>query len=142
MKVSTRGRYGLRAMVDIAANTREGSCVSIGCVAKRQNISESYLEQLISLLKKAGLVKSIRGAQGGYELAKPPEEITVGDILLAIEGPMNLVDCDTKSETCSGGNCDKCATKDVWEQLSNSIMYTANGITLSQLADNYIGMQD
>lgn len=142
MKISTRGRYGLRAMVDIAAHTDDGKCVALSGVAKRQNISESYLEQLVSALKKAGLLKSIRGAQGGYELGKTPEEITVGDILQAIEGPMTLVDCEAKSDTCSHGDCHKCATKDVWEKLSNSIMDTANGITLKQLAENYIELNE
>lgn len=142
MKISTRGRYGLRAMVDVAANTKEGKCVSISCVAKRQNISEGYLEQLFSSLKKAGLLKSTRGAQGGYELGREPDQITVGDILKSIEGPMTLVDCEAKSDACSNGNCNKCATKDVWEKLSNSIMDTANGITLDQLADNYIELNE
>ncbi len=142
MKISTRGRYGLRAMVDIAANTREGNCISLGCVAKRQNISESYLEQLVSALKKAGLLKSTRGAQGGYELTRKPDQITVGDILNAIEGPMTLVDCESKTDACSNGDCEKCATKDVWERLSSSIIDTANGITLSQLADNYIELNE
>ncbi len=141
MKISTRGRYGLRAMVDIAANTKEGKCVSISCVAKRQNISESYLEQLVSALKKSGLLKSTRGAQGGYELGRDPSQITVGDILKSIEGPMTLVDCETNSDACANGDCNKCATKDVWEKLSNSIINTANGITLDQLANNYINMQ-
>lgn len=142
MKISTRGRYGLRAMVDVAANTREGECISLSCIAKRQNISESYLEQLFSALKKAGLLTSIRGKQGGYKLCREPEQITVGDILNAIEGPMTLVDCEAKTDACSNGDCHKCATKDVWEKLSNSIIDTANGITLEQLADNYIELNE
>lgn len=142
MKISTRGRYGLRAMVDVAANTREGKCISLSCIAKRQNISESYLEQLFASLKRAGLLKSTRGKQGGYELCREPSLITVGDILNAIEGPMTLVDCETKTDACSNGDCDKCATRDVWERLSNSIIDTANGITLDKLADNYIELNE
>ena len=138
MKVSTRGRYGLRAMVDIAANAREGKCVSLSCVAKRQDISESYLEQLVLPLRRAGLLKSIRGAQGGYETAKDPKDITVGDILRAIEGPMSLVDCVSKAETCTLAKCGKCVTRDVWEKLSTSINEAADRITLAELADNYI----
>ena len=82
MKLSTKGRYGLRAMIDLARYS-EKEPVSIGSVAARQEISERYLEQLVALLKKAGLVKSIRGASGGYVLAKKPSEISVGDILRA-----------------------------------------------------------
>lgn len=85
MKLSTKGRYGLRAMIDLARYS-EKEPVSIGSVAARQEISERYLEQLVALLKKAGLVKSIRGASGGYVLAKKPSEISVGDILRATGG--------------------------------------------------------
>ena len=91
MKISTRGRYGLKAMVDIAANSQSG-CVSLKSIAERTNLSESYLEQLIAPIKKAGLVKSVRGANGGYTLAKTPQEISVGDILRVVEGPLELVE--------------------------------------------------
>lgn len=80
MKLSTKGRYGLRAIVDLAVNQTQGA-VSISSIAARQSLSENYLEQLMSRLKKAELVCSVRGAQGGYVLAKAPEEISVGDIL-------------------------------------------------------------
>ena len=92
MKLSTKGRYGLRAMIDLARYS-EKEPVSIGSVAARQEISERYLEQLVALLKKAGLVKSIRGASGGYVLAKKPSEISVGDILRALEGSLEPVKC-------------------------------------------------
>ena len=87
MKLSTKGKYGLRAMIDLGRYS-EKEPVSIGSVAARQEISERYLEQLVALLKKAGLVKSIRGASGGYVLAKKPSEISVGDILRALEGSL------------------------------------------------------
>jgi len=92
MKVSTKGRYGLLAMIDIAAHQAQGS-VSLRSVAERNNLSENYLEQLLPALRKAGLVKSIRGAQGGYVLAKPSDSITMGDILRTLEGPLSPVDC-------------------------------------------------
>ena len=95
MKLSTKGRYGLRAMIDLARYS-EKEPVSIGSVAARQEISERYLEQLVALLKKAGLVKSIRGASGGYVLAKAPEEISVGDILRALECGLLVVLNSTK----------------------------------------------
>ena len=90
MKLSTKGRYGLRAMLDLALHS-ESEAVSIASIAARQNISESYLEQLIAKLRKAGLVSSVRGAGGGYVLTKMPEEISVGDILRALEGNLDAV---------------------------------------------------
>ena len=132
MKISTRGRYGLKAMVDIAANCKEG-CVSLKSIAERTNLSESYLEQLIAQLKKAGLVKSTRGANGGYILAKNAEDISVGDILSVVEGPLELVVCLSGKETCGLGDCCCCATKDVWAKLSDSVSETADNINLSEL---------
>ena len=92
MKLSTKGRYGLRAIVDLASNSQDGA-VCISSIAQRQNLSESYLEQLMSLLRKAGIIESVRGAGGGYRLARPPEQISVGEILRALEGNLNLVEC-------------------------------------------------
>ena len=96
MKLSTKGRYGLRAMIDLADYSEEMP-QSIACIAARQSISDSYLEQLMAKLKKAGLITSIRGAQGGYVLAKPSKEISVGDILRALEdlSPVNCVQAGT-----------------------------------------------
>ncbi|MDO4300273.1 MAG: Rrf2 family transcriptional regulator [Clostridia bacterium] len=132
MKISTRGRYGLKAMVDIAANCREG-CVSLKSIAERTNLSESYLEQLIAPLKRAGLVKSTRGANGGYILGRNAEDISVGDVLRVVEGPLELVECLSKNETCGLGDCSCCSTKDVWARLSDSVSETADNINLSEL---------
>ena len=90
MKISTKGRYGLRAVLDIAM---QDEAASVSSIAARQFISENYLEKLIAMLKKAGIVNSLRGAQGGYVLAKPAEEISVGEVLRALEGDLNPVDC-------------------------------------------------
>lgn len=95
MKMSTKGRYGLRAMLDIAINSR-GDIVNVKSIAERQNISESYLEQVFSILRKAAIVKSIKGAQGGYILADDPSNITVGQILRTLEGNLNVVDIDNR----------------------------------------------
>src|SRR3712207_69740 len=92
MKLSTKGRYGVRAMVDLAINYGE-SPMSIKSIAKRQNISELYLEQLFSPLRKAKLIKSIRGAQGGYVLNKHPKDISVSDIINVLEGPIEISSC-------------------------------------------------
>lgn len=133
MKVSTRGRYGLRAMVDIAVNSKDNNCVCLKSTAERTGISESYLEQIISLLKKAGIVQSIRGASGGYILTRPAEDITVGDVLRAVEGPIELVECMSKTEACASGGCDNCTTKEVWAKLSESVSETADNICLADL---------
>ena len=92
MRLSTKGRYGLKAMFDLTVNNGSEP-ISLNNIAKRQDISEHYLEQLMAILRKSGLVQSVRGAYGGYILARKPSEITVGDILRALEGPIGLVDC-------------------------------------------------
>lgn len=135
MKLSTKGRYGLRAVIDIAVNS-ESEAVALSCIAERQNISISYLEQLIAKLKKAGIVNSFRGAQGGYILAKNPEEISVGEILRALEGDLNPVDCAEViggESSCSGS--DACVTKYVWKRISESINTAVDEIKLSELVE-------
>lgn len=134
MKISTKGRYGLRAMVDIGAHSQEG-CVCIKNIAQRQGISENYLEQLIAQLKKAGLVQSIRGANGGYVLTRKPEEISVGDVLRALEGDLQLTECVSNPEGCGNISCNDCVTKNVWEKISESINEAADSITLGELVD-------
>jgi len=135
MKLSTKGRYGLRAVLDLAVN--EGNeAVALSQIAERQNISINYLEQLIAKLKKAGIVNATRGAQGGYVLAIPPEELSVGMILRALEGNLNPVDCSEVnggSDVCSGS--DLCVTKYVWKRISDSINNTVDHMMLSELVD-------
>ncbi|MFN2363905.1 MAG: Rrf2 family transcriptional regulator, partial [Halarsenatibacteraceae bacterium] len=92
MKISTRGRYGLRAMIDLAIN-EEGEAIPLRVIAEREDISEQYLEQLFANLRKSGLVKSVRGAHGGYLLNREPENITAGDVFRVLEGPVSPVDC-------------------------------------------------
>jgi len=133
MKLSTKGRYGLRAVLDLAVHADE-EAVALSQIAERQQISMNYLEQLIAKLKKAGIVTSIRGAQGGYMLSLPPEKISVGDILRALEGDLNPVDCSevNKGESiCS--NSDSCVTKYVWKRISDSINEAVDSIMLSEL---------
>lgn len=133
MKLSTKGRYGLRAVVDLAVHADE-EAVALSQIAERQGISMNYLEQLIAKLKKAGIVNGIRGAQGGYKLAAPADQISVGDILRALEGDLNPVDC---SEVNKGDsictNSDSCVTKYVWKRISDSINDAVDGIKLSEL---------
>ena len=134
MKISTKGRYGLRAMIDLAQYS-EIEPVSINSIASRQSISEGYLEQLMALLKKGGLIKSIRGAGGGYVLAKKMEEISVGDVLRALEGSLEPVECSAyhTEEVCeaAGG----CVTKYVWQRINESINRTVNEISIKQLVE-------
>ena len=133
MKLSTKGRYGLRAMIDLAQYS-EQDAVSISSIAQRQNISESYLEQLVAKLKKAGLVMSTRGAQGGYRLARPADEVSVGDVLRALEGNLEAVVCSAQTEEgCQGS--DLCVTKYVWQKINESIAKTVDEMMLSQLVE-------
>lgn len=134
VKLSTKGRYGLRAMVDLAEYGGE-EAVSISSISKRQGISERYLEQLMARLRKAGLVKSIRGAGGGYIVARDPDDISAGEILRALEGDLEAVSCAAfhEDETC--GAQDICVTKYVWQRINESIQHTVDSIYLSQLVE-------
>ena len=133
MKLSTKGRYGVRAMVDLASSYG-GAPVSIKTISKRENLSEYYLEQLFSPLRRANVIRSIRGAQGGYVLCKSPSEITVGDIMTILEGPIEIADC-IDGVACDSADC--CATKAVWEKIKNSIDNVMNSITLQNILDDY-----
>jgi len=141
MKLSTKGRYGLRALIDLALYS-ENETVSIASISARQNISESYLEQLIAKLRKAGLVTSVRGAGGGYKLAKPAADISVGDILRALEGNLDPVECPGLKEesTCDGSEF--CVTKYVWQRINDSINQTVDEIKLDQLIEESKSVKD
>ena len=134
MKLSTRGRYGIHAMYDLAVHYGDGP-QSIKMIAERQTIPEAYLEQLIALLRKAKLVISNRGAMGGYRLAHKPEEITVGQVLRALEGGLNLVDCLTEEEQC-GKSC-ACPSRIVWLKIQEGLNSIVDGITLQDMIDEY-----
>lgn len=138
MRLSTKGRYGLKAIIDLAIHSNEAP-VSIHSISVRQEISERYLEQIIAKLKKADLVVSVRGVSGGYQLAKPAEEISVGDVLYALEGDLNPVDCKmlTGDEGCK--NSDSCLIKYVWQQIHESIQNTVNHIYLGELINRQQG---
>ncbi len=131
MKLSTKGRYALRLMLDLALNNT-GEYITIKSIAGRQNISEKYLEQIIALLNKAGYVKSTRGAQGGYRLAKEPSEYTVGMILRLTEGSLIPIDC------LEDGDCVRhtgCVTREVWKELYDAICNVVDNITLQNLVE-------
>lgn len=144
MKLSTKGRYGLRALIDLAQYSGEAP-VSITSISARQELSERYLEQLMSMLKKAGLVKSVRGAGGGYVLAKDMAEISVGDVLRALEGSLEPVECAGLEPDGGCKASDHCVTKYVWQRINESISRTVDEIMLDQLVEesrrkNCVGM--
>ena len=130
MKLSTRSRYGLKAVVDLAVYEGEAP-VTLSALAGMQGVSEAYLEQLLCTLRRAGLVVSARGAQGGYMLSRPPEEITVGDILRALEGGLTLLDCLDEEDAC-GKSCD-CPSRKIWQRLRDGINEIVDGITLDDM---------
>ena len=133
MKVSTKGRYALRLMLDLAVNNT-GEPISLKDIARRQGISDKYLEQIISVLNKAKYVKSIRGAQGGYILTKKPEEYTIGMILRLTEGSLSPVDClDEGAENCP--RQESCVTFILWKQLNDAIRGVVDKVTLQDLVD-------
>lgn len=134
LKLSTKGRYGLRAFIDLAV-CGESQPVSLASIAQRQEISVSYLEQLMAKLKRAGLVKSVRGVNGGYRLARPADEISVGDVLRALEGDLTPVECagidnDIKTH-CTGSS--QCVSKIVWKRINDSINDTVDSIYIGEL---------
>ncbi len=135
MKLSTKGRYGLRAMLDLAVNST-GDHVSLYSIAQRQNISENYLEQVFSTLRKAGLVKSVKGAQGGYILAVSPANTKVGTILRALEGDLSIVD-----EELDGTSLEKtvqsCIKTHVWDKMNDSLNQVVDSISLEDLVNDY-----
>lgn len=132
MKISTKGRYALRTMIDLAMNDT-GENISIKAIAARQGISTKYLEQIISTLNKAGYVKSERGANGGYRLTKKPEEYTVGMILRLTEGSLAITTCTQDEQNLCERYC-CCTTVKVWEKINKAISDVVDNITIADLA--------
>lgn len=137
MKLSTKGRYGVKAMVDLAIHYG-AQPISIKSISERQHISEYYLEQLFSSLRKSGLIKSIRGARGGYVLNRAPKEITVAEVMYVLEGPIEISDC-LENVTCTNIEC--CATRLLWERIKNSLDSVLKSTTLSDMVSDYNNMQ-
>ena len=137
MKLSTKGRYGIKAMLDLALHYGMDP-ISIKSISKRQNISEYYLEQLFSNLRKANLIKSVRGAQGGYSLEKSPSETNVFEIMEILEGPIEVSEC-IELENCSNINC--CATRLLWVKIKDSIDNVMKSTSLQDMVDDNNNMQ-
>lgn len=136
MKISTKGRYALRMMLEFALHPNE--CTKINQVAKRQQISDKYLEQIVTILSRAGYVKSMRGAHGGYMLTKDPSEYTVGMILRLTEGSLAPVACLENEGSCA--RADICVTLDVWRQLNDAISQVVDHVTLADLVKEQLAM--
>ncbi|MPM30996.1 HTH-type transcriptional regulator CymR [bioreactor metagenome] len=139
MRISTKGRYALRFLLDVAVSGN-GSPVSLRDAALRQEISEKYLEQIVTQLARAGLVRSIRGAGGGYLLTRSPKDYTMGDILRPMEGDLVPVEC------VAGGGCckriDQCVTVEVWQRISEAVSQVVDSITLEDLIGRYYQKQE
>lgn len=134
MKMSTRGQYALEIAVDLALHLMPDRLESLNDIAKRRNLSEKYLERIMKLLKEAGLVKSVRGAYGGYCLTKEPGEISVLEVLRAAEGQLAPVSCLVENTEC-GMECEICSTKSTWGEMWEQILDTAAEVTVADIAE-------
>ena len=133
MKISSRGRYALRTMVDLAQHSGEG-LVTLKDVAARQELSQKYLEQIVTLLSKAGLVQGIRGPQGGYRLSRGPKDYNVAEILELVEGSLAPVKClEADAQVCD--RCASCATLDMWTGLYKVVTDYLGNVTLQDMVD-------
>ena len=132
MKISTRGRYGTRMKLDLAAHHDQGP-TPLREIAKRQDLSVKYLEQLIIPLKAAGYIRSVRGARGGYTLARKPDKISVGQIIKVLEGGLSLVDCVEDPKVCEREK--NCPTRDIWLGMSERLMEELSSLTLRDVLD-------
>ncbi len=125
-------RYGARAMVELASHYGEGP-IELKEIAKKESISLKYLEQVINPLRTDGLVKAIRGAKGGYSLAKPPSEICLYDVIETLEGPLNLLDCLRDAKACPKAS--SCVTREIWKEVSDAISKIFYSVTLEDMVN-------
>ena len=130
MKISTKGRYALRLMVDLALSG-QGQPISLKDVAQRQQLSDKYLEQIVTPLSRAGLVRSVRGAGGGYLLTRRPEEYTVGEVLRPLEGDLAPVECATDAQFCERSG--QCVTVELGQQIHRAVSEVVDRTTLADL---------
>ncbi len=140
MRLSTKGRYGLRAVLEIAARHGEGP-VTTQTIAQNQGISERYLDQIMIPLKRSGIINSVRGARGGYVLAKKAEAIKVGDIIRALEGPIAPADCVSEQSPLQCRRQEMCITRPLWAKLRDSITEVLDSYTLAELAEEAAAMK-
>ena len=142
MNISTRGRYGLRALLEIAVKPDEEP-ITIKDICKRQQMSVTYLEQILHKLKKAGIVRSVRGARGGYLLARRGDKITVNQIINALDGPIAISYCDSpqlREKSCIGPSA--CVSRILWKKLENLIESALSSVTLADLRKQAMNLKD
>ncbi len=137
MRLSTKGRYAVMAMVDLAQHSN-GDPVSLAEIAERQEISLSYLEQLFAMLRKSGLVRSVRGPGGGYLLAHHRSETRIADIILAVDEPIRATRCTPGAPVGCRGNRTRCSTHDLWEELGNQIHLYLSSVSLDDVCENRV----
>lgn len=139
MKLSTRGRYGTRLMVDLAQHYADGP-IPLGEIARRQDLSAKYLEQLIILLKGTGLIRSTRGRRGGYMLARRPKEINLGEIIETLEGRLAIVDCVADPELCD--RSDVCPTRGIWVSMTDLLKKQLFSLNLEDVVQKTVAIED
>lgn len=138
MRLSTKGRYAVMAMADLAGHQGTTRPVSLAEIAKRQEISLSYLEQLFAKLRKGGLVKSVRGPGGGYRLSRPAGEVRIADIILAVDEPMTATRCEPGSPKGCTGTTSRCLTHDLWEELGRQIHVFLASVSLADVVERRV----
>ena len=136
MRLTTKGRFAVTAMIDVAMHGHGGP-VTLSAVSERQKISLSYLEQLFGKLRRQGLVESVRGPGGGYNLGRPPERVAVADIIVAVDEPIDATGCAGK-ENCMGDDAGRCMTHDLWASLNSKMIEFLDSVTLRKLVDEQI----
>jgi Rrf2 family protein len=132
MKISAKIRYGARAMLELASHFGEGP-IELKEIAKKEDISIKYLEQVINPLRANGLVKAIRGSKGGYSLAKPPSEICLYEVIEILEGPLSLIECLSDSKACQ--KVSSCVTREIWKEVSDAISKVFYSVTLEDMVN-------
>jgi len=133
MKVSTKGDYGVRALIELAHHFGETRPTQSGEIAARQSIPESYLEQLLTTLRRAGFIRSVRGPQGGHALIREPFELRVSEVIVALEGSILPIDCLDEASPCSKGG--GCAQRDMWQDVRSAILGVLENTTIGDLAE-------
>ena len=139
MKVSTKGDYGIRALIELAHRSGEARPTQSSEIAARQNIPESYLEQLLTTLRRAGFIRSVRGPQGGHALIRDPKELRVSEVIVALEGSILPIDCLEDSSACSRGG--GCAQRDMWQAVREAILAVLDNTTIGELAERDLTVQ-
>jgi len=137
VKLSTKGRYAVMALADLASNS-QGHPISLADIAERQEISLSYLEQLFAKLRRGGLVNSVRGPGGGYLLARAADETRISDIILAVDEPIRATRCMPGQPFGCRGNRSRCQTHDLWEELGNQIYLYLNSVSIGDVIEQRI----